>query len=197
MTEAIVVRPDAPPGTRPSGWWGMVLLIATEATLFALLLAAYFYLRFTTEGAWPPDGLSDPKIGRPLLATLVLVASAVPFAWAASAAGRLRPASARLGLLAGIVGGTGYLIYQYVLVEESLDRFGPRRDAYGSIFYTLAGTHFVHVAAGVLLAAWALARSVRFDRTAVLTVRVTALYWIFLALVGIAVFLALYLGPRG
>ena len=70
-------------------------------------------------------------------------------------------------------------------------------DAYGSIFYTLTGVHFAHVAAGVLLAAWALVRSLRFDRTAVLTVRVTALYWIFLALVGIAVFLALYLGPRG
>ncbi len=30
-----VARPDAPPGARPDGWWGMVLLIATEATLFA------------------------------------------------------------------------------------------------------------------------------------------------------------------
>ena len=65
----------------------MVLLIATEATLFALLLAAYFYLRFTAEGAWPPDGLADPKIGQPLLATLVLVASRRAVAWAASAAG--------------------------------------------------------------------------------------------------------------
>ena len=46
---------DAVPAGRaadgaPSGWWGMVLLIATEATLFLLLIATYFYLRFKTGG---------------------------------------------------------------------------------------------------------------------------------------------------
>jgi cytochrome c oxidase subunit 3/cytochrome c oxidase subunit I+III len=32
----------APPLTREPAWWGMLLLIATEAALFALLLASYF-----------------------------------------------------------------------------------------------------------------------------------------------------------
>ncbi|MEA2460241.1 MAG: hypothetical protein QOH90_418, partial [Actinomycetota bacterium] len=35
-----------PTGSRAAGWWGMVFFIATEATLFALLFASYFYLRF-------------------------------------------------------------------------------------------------------------------------------------------------------
>jgi cytochrome c oxidase subunit III len=196
MTEVALVRPDAPPGARPSGWWGMVLLIATESTLFALLFAAYFYLRFRTVGSWPPDGIADPKILKPLLATLILVAGVVPFAWASASAQRLRPAAARLGLAVGIVLGIGFLIFQYVLVQESLDRFHPETNAYGSIFYTLTGLHYVHVAAGVLLALWALARTGRFDRTAVLTVRVTALYWYFLGVVAAVVFLTLYLSPR-
>ena len=136
MTEAIVVRPDAPPGARPSGWWGMILLIATEATLFALLLAAYFYLRFTADGAWPPDGLADPKIGQaaPRDARARRVGAAVRLGGvrrrAAAPGGRpARPARRDRRR-------HRYLVYQYVLVEQSLDRFGPRRDAYGSIFYT-------------------------------------------------------------
>jgi cytochrome c oxidase subunit III len=197
MTELAVARPDAPPGARPSGWWGMVLLIATESTLFALLLATYFYLRFTAVGSWPPDGIADPKLLEPLLATLVVVVAALPFAWASAAAGRLRPGAARLGLAAGIGIGLGFLVFQYVLVDESLDRFRPETNAYGSIFYTLVGLHFVHVAGGILLAIWALARTWRFDRTAVVTVRVTALYWYFLAVVAAVVFLTLYLSPRG
>lgn len=196
MTELAVTRSDAPPGARPSGWWGMMLLIATEATLFTLLLATYFYLRFTTVDGWPPGGLADPKILKPLLATLILLFAIVPFAWASAAADRLRPATAQLALTIGIVLGVGFLVFQYVLVQESLDRFRPETDAYGSIYYTLVGLHFVHVAAGALLALWALARTWRFDRTAVVTVRVTALYWYFLASVAAVVFLTLYISPR-
>jgi cytochrome c oxidase subunit III len=93
--------------------------------------------------------------------------------------------------------GVGFLVFQYVLVQESLDRFRPGTNAYGSIFYALVGLHFVHVAVGGILALWALARTWRFDRTAIVTVRVTALYWYFLAVVAAVVFLTLYLSPRG
>jgi cytochrome c oxidase subunit III len=197
MTEFVVDRPDATPGARPTGWWGMVLLIATEATLFALLLATYFYLRFVTVGGWPPDRITDPAILKPLLATLILLVAVVPFAYAGVAADRLRRPAAQLALVCGIVLGVGFLVFQYILVQQSLDRFRPATDAYGSIFYTLVGLHFVHVGAGVLLALWALARTWRFDRTAIVTVRVTALYWYFLAVVAAVVFLTLYLSPRG
>lgn len=67
-----LLRPRTGPLSRSAGWWGMVLLIATESTLFLLLLASYFYLRVETEGSWPPSPHTDPKILRPLLATLIL-----------------------------------------------------------------------------------------------------------------------------
>ena len=56
------VAHPAPPLTREPAWWGMLLLIATEAALFALLLASYFYVKFQSEGPWPPDGIADPKV---------------------------------------------------------------------------------------------------------------------------------------
>jgi heme/copper-type cytochrome/quinol oxidase subunit 3 len=199
MSDAAVIafaRPDAPPERRSSGWWGMVLVIASEATLFLLLLATYFYLRFKSHGSWPPTG-TDPAIAKPLMATLLLVASSIPMSFAARAADRLEPAAVRVALLVGAFLGVAFLVFQDALIHQSLDQFGPKDNAYGSIYYTLLGLHAAHVAAGVLLALWACVRSRRFDRTAVVTVRVTTLYWHFVNVIAVLMFLVLYLSPRG
>lgn len=198
MTDAAaidVARPDSRPEARPSGWWGMVLVISTESTLFLLLLATYFYLRFKSHGTWPPNA-RDPAIAKPLLATLLLVASSVPLALAARAADRLDRPRIRLALITGMALAIGFLVFQDVLIHESLDQFGPRNNAYGSIYYTLVGLHAVHVAAGVLLALWACLRTWRLDRTAIVTVKVTTLYWHFVNVIAVLVFLVLYVSPR-
>jgi heme/copper-type cytochrome/quinol oxidase subunit 3 len=190
-------RHDAPPPARSSGWWGMVLLIATEATLFTVLIAAYFYLRFRTPGAWPPGRLGDPRIVKPLITTLILVASSAPIALATSAIGRRDVGRLRIGLLVAVVLDVVFLILQRQLVDSSLQTFHPGDAAYGSIFYTLIGLHAAHVALGVLLGAWAVLRTIRFDRTAIVTVRVVALYLHFVNVLAAVVFLVLYLSPRG
>ena len=41
-------------GPRSISWWGMLVLILNEATIFAALLASYFYLRFNSV-LWPPQ----------------------------------------------------------------------------------------------------------------------------------------------
>ena len=194
---ARVARREAPPSVRPTGWWGMVILIATEATLFAILISTYFYLRFTSHGAWPPHPLSDPKIVKPLIATLILVASSVPAALSTRALRDGRVARMRIALLAAVALGIVFLILQRQLVDSSLETFRPGDHAYGSIFYTLIGLHAAHVVFGVLLAAFAVLRTVRLDRTASVTVRVTALYVHFVNVVAALVFLVLYLSPRG
>jgi heme/copper-type cytochrome/quinol oxidase subunit 3 len=174
----------------------MVLLIATEATLFLLLVAAYFYLRFYTEGSWPPAPLSDPKISNPALATLVLVASTVPIALAGRAARQGRLVLIRLALVAALVLGIGFLVFQGVLVHEQLAKFKPQENAYASIYYTLIGTHYAHAVAGVLLGLWALVRSRLMKPERHLTLEVTALYWYFVNAVALLVFVTLYLAPR-
>ena len=63
---------------RPLGWWGMLLLVATEATLFGVLLASYYYLRFEAGPAWPPEGIPEPKVVKNLWINAILVASSVP-----------------------------------------------------------------------------------------------------------------------
>jgi heme/copper-type cytochrome/quinol oxidase subunit 3 len=84
---------------RPLGWWGMLMLVATEAVLFGSMIASYFYLRFRTP-QWPPVGVPEPKVLYPVLLTVVLVLSSLPAAVASRSARRGRPGRAAGGLVA-------------------------------------------------------------------------------------------------
>src|SRR3954453_2249798 len=170
---------------RPSGWWGMWLMIATEATLFGVLIATYFYLRFHTPTAWPPDGLSKPAILKPLIATAILVTSSVPIAIAAR---RRTGTGARLVALAvAVVLAVVFLAFQAVLVSDALDVFRPHDDAYASAFYVLIGLHAAHVVVGILIALWTGTFGWRAGALRLPT-RLTALYWHFVNVMALLVF---------
>ena len=104
------VEIPVPPIGRPTGWWGMLVVVAAEATLFAILLASYFYTRFRTTGAWPPDGQPDPRLLKPVIMTLLLMASSVTVYTAelGSRRGDLRRLHA--GLAATFVLGLSFLL---------------------------------------------------------------------------------------
>ena len=186
------VRRPARSRHRPTGWWGMVLLIATEATLFPLLLAAYFYLRFKTGGPWPPHGIADPKIAKPLSRRSSSSCSSVP-AGVRDACRRKGPARARCAARlcsAGIVLGIAFLVLQRQLVDDSLDASGRGDDAYAlDLLHPDRPPRRARRAPACCSALWALLRTQRFDRTAVVTVRVTVLYLHFVNVVAAVVFL--------
>src|ERR1044072_5417338 len=102
----------APPLTREPAWWGMLLLIATEAALFALLLASYFYVKFQTEGPWPPDGIADPKLGKPIAMTVLLMVSSIPAYLAERNAKRGDRRALVLALAATLALGAAFLALQ-------------------------------------------------------------------------------------
>src|SRR5688572_16240015 len=70
--------PHETEGPRSFAWWGMVWLIATEATLFASLIASYFYLRFRYGPEWPPGGIEAPTLELPLIMSAILLSSSIP-----------------------------------------------------------------------------------------------------------------------
>ena len=179
------VRPDAV--ARASGWWGMAVLVATEATLFAVLIASYFYLRFETV-VWPPSGTSEPKILVPLVLTGVLVTTSVPMALASGAAQRGKLWQARLGLFFALFVGSGYLVWQIHRLVESLETFRPQENAYASLVYTLAGGHHAHVALALLFnlfLLWRLRHGLTTYR--VNGIRAVAFYWHFVNVLALAV----------
>jgi cytochrome c oxidase subunit III len=136
--------------SRPNGWLGVALLVATETAFFGTLLASYFYLRFSTT-EWPPAGIEPPAVALPLALTAALAATSVPAWLAVRAARRGSAGRARLWLLLSVAIQVGYLVAQGFLFASDLGKFSPRDTAYGSIYFALLGAHHAHVVLGVLL----------------------------------------------
>jgi heme/copper-type cytochrome/quinol oxidase subunit 3 len=186
-TVTITARGEAP----PLAWWGMVGVIATESALFAVLVATYFYLRAHAANGWPPTGIEKPEVLLPVIATAALIPSSALLAAATGAnLGRVRPL---LGVT--LVLGAVFLAFQAWVIHSALGDFKPQDDAYGSIFYTLSGLHWVHVAAGMALAAWALGRT-WVGHAPGTALAVTALYWHFTNAVALVLLLTVSLSPH-
>jgi cytochrome c oxidase subunit I+III len=135
---------------QPSGWWGMVLFLCAEATLFGTLISSYFYLNFDSH-RWPPPGIKGPSVVLPFVATGVLVALSVPM-WLsarASRAGRLRHVIWLIALTTVVQ--LCYLALQILLFRHDLKDFSPQGTAYGSIYFTLLAADHAHVLFGILL----------------------------------------------
>jgi heme/copper-type cytochrome/quinol oxidase subunit 3 len=163
--------------SQPTGWWGMALFVATEATLFGTVIATYFYLRFKSA-QWPAAGVEPPDVALPLCLAAALVATSVPMLLAARAAsGGRRAAAVRLILLALLVQG-GYLAVQVILFKRDLGDFSPRDSAYGSIYFTMLGLHHAHVVVGMLLSLGIVVKLLGgLTNYRVIGVSAVALYW--------------------
>jgi cytochrome c oxidase subunit I+III len=174
-------------GSLPLGLWGMVMLIFTEGALFFTLIGSYWYLRFRAT-AWPPAGVSDPKVALPLILTGVLLASTVPVVLAAGAARRGRAAQARALLALALLVQLGYLAVQVLLFRHDLLDFSPKGSAYGSIYFGLIGLHHLHVVVGILLSGALLAKlATGITPYRVTGLRALGLYWCFVAALAVPV----------
>jgi heme/copper-type cytochrome/quinol oxidase subunit 3 len=162
---------------KPNGWWGMVVFVATEVTLFGTMIGSYYDLRFRTT-PWPPHGVPEPKLALPLILMGALVATSVPVQLAATLSRRGRARGVQLALLAAIAVQTAYFVLQIHLYADDLSHFRPQDSAYGSIYFTLLGTHHLHVLVGILLEVWFVLRLfagiTRYRRVGLQT---TAFYW--------------------
>jgi len=172
---------------KPNGWWGMVVFVATEATLFGTLIGSYYDLRFRTPH-WPPAGVPDPKVAVPLILLAVLVSTSVPVQLASLFARAGRTAATQLALLVALVMQTGYLAMQIHLYADDLHRFSPQATAYGSIYFTMVGAHHAHVFVGILLEGWLLMR-LFFGNSVyrAVGVQATAFYWHAINVLAVAV----------
>lgn len=178
QTAAGVARVAGQRRAQPNGWWGMVLFVCAEATLFGTVLATYFYLDFNAH-SWPPPGIKAPSVVLPLIATGVLVATSLPMLLAARAAKAGNgPAASWLIALALIV-QCCYLAAQILLFRHDLRDFSPQGSAYGSIYFTMLTLHHAHVLLGILLSVWILWRVAvgGLNNYRLIGVRSVALYW--------------------
>jgi heme/copper-type cytochrome/quinol oxidase subunit 3 len=171
----------------PAAWWGMAILIASEAMLFGCFIATYFFLRFKSV-TWPPAGIDPPPIATSLILTAALVATTVPMYLASQAARSGLLARTRACLLVALVVQTGYIAYEIVDFHSQLQRVDIGVNAYTSIYYTLLGADHGHVIIGVLFNLWLLGKLVTgLTRYRVHAVQAIAWYWFFVNAVTVVV----------
>lgn len=178
-------------------WWAMALLCATEAAFFAYLLMSYFYLSLRSP-AWPPPGIEAPRLVRPSVMTALLVSSSVVLWWAERGIEQGRERRLRIGLAGTMLLGAAFVTLQVLEYRRELSVMLPGTHAYASVFYTTTAFHGAHVAFGLLLLLFTLARALlgHFGEHSHLGVKVTSLYWHFVDAVWLVIFTTLYLSPR-
>jgi cytochrome c oxidase subunit III len=186
------------PAGRPTGWWGMVMFITTEGTLFAALVASYFYLRFQSTPTWPLGGIKAPELPLPLVMSAILLSSSAPMAWADHGIRHGHLGRLRLGLAATFVLGATFLGLQGYEYATKLKEFTPTTNAYGSLFFAITGFHGMHVMVGLLLILFVQVRAWlgHFDARRHLHVQTAAMYWHFVDAVWVVIMLSLYIGPH-
>lgn len=186
---------ELPSAARDSSRLGVLLLIATEAALFACLAASAFYLR-SRAPAWPPNGVELPELLLPLLNTALLLSSSVTMAWGEGGARRGARGRLALGLGLTLLLGAAFLGVQ--AFEYGRAEFAPADHAYASLFFTLTGLHGLHVFVGVIAIAVVLlwAQLGYFGARRHLALHNVALYWHFVDAVWLLVILpTVYLSP--
>jgi cytochrome c oxidase subunit I+III len=170
--------------------FGTVVFLASESMLFAALLAAYYDLR-GASAVWPPAGI-QLHAGEMGAATALLALGSVTAAFAQSAAERSNARIARLLLGITILAAVGFLVLE--LLDWQTANFHIRDSAYATLYYTITGTHFAHVAAGIALLAMVaiFLRAPAFTRAHHAAVAAAAYYWHFVFAVWLALYASLF-----
>ena len=123
-------------------WLGNVLYMLIEGTMFALVIASYFYLR-TRETNWPPGVQSPPSVGFGIASAIVFLLSLAPARWIQ----RIAPLGDRARLRIGLMVLAGFALVAIVLrwFEFTSLNCHWTDNAYASSIWVLLGLHTGHL----------------------------------------------------
>ncbi|RZT42661.1 cytochrome o ubiquinol oxidase subunit III [Cupriavidus agavae] len=173
------------------GFW---LYLMSDCILFACLFAAYAVLRGEVAGG--PSGKELFDLNFVLVETGILLVSSITYGFAMVSMQNQQRGRVMFWLAVTFLLGAAFMcmeIYEFQhLIHEGA---GPSRSAFLSSFFTLVGTHGLHVASGML---WMLVLMYQLSKkglTPVVTKRLNclSLFWHFLDVVWIGVFTVVYL----
>src|SRR4051812_17401513 len=182
-------------------WWGNVLLLCIETTMFALLVATYFYIHMNFA-VWPPPRSNTgsyhtkPDLGIPTLNLLIILASCVPMVMADRACLRRDLRTVQLSMAAMVV--IGFVTIGLRFLEFNDLQFRWDDNAYAGIVWTIVGMHLLHLVTGtaenLLMAVWVWTKGL--DDKHARDVRVGAVYWYWIAAIWVPLYLIVYFGAR-
>lgn len=199
--------PHAAVDHRSPIWWGNILLLVVETTMFGLLAACYFYfLQNFTE--FPPPKAHDapvvfhpvPKLDLSSVNLIILLFSCIPMFWADRLCLRKdknkNERSVQIALIISVL--FGLLIAGLRFAEFFSFQFKWNENAYASTAWTIAGMHLLHLLTGtgenLLMLSWVLLKPL--DDKHARDIRVTAIYWYWIAGIWIPLYIILFWVPR-
>jgi heme/copper-type cytochrome/quinol oxidase subunit 3 len=180
--------------TIPDKKMAMWAFLASDCMFFGALIATYLvYNGRSLVGPYPVDVLDIPLT---TVSTFILLMSSFLMVLGLDALQRDNIFRFRLWIGGVCFFGLiflGFQAYEFIhFVELGLTLSG---NLFGSTFYTLTGTHGVHVAVGILwLASYVIASFIRpVSSKDALELEVAGLYWHFVDIVWIVIFTVVYL----
>jgi heme/copper-type cytochrome/quinol oxidase subunit 3 len=133
--------PEVMFGRSNTTWLGNVLYMTIEGTMFALVIASYFYLR-TRASTWPPINL-PPSLTWGLLSGTIFLVSILPARYAQ----KIAPLGDRIKIRRGLMALAGFAALAMVVRGFELANLNCRWDenAYASTVWALIGLHTGHL----------------------------------------------------
>jgi cytochrome c oxidase subunit I+III len=182
-------------GPASHSWWGTVVLILVDATIFASLLFTYFYLWTVRPEQWAPEAAPLPDMLWPLLSAAGYAASA-----ALILLGRRAVRVGRGAVTGALVAASGLLLLGCgaELVGQIEARLDPAASAYGAAVYAISADQALHAATLLIMVAYVLARAwtgrLSWERRA--SYDNTMLLWVYAACQGMVGLAVVHLFPR-
>ncbi len=174
--------------------YGFWIFILSDMVMFAALFAAYAVLAANTAGG--PTGSQLFNLRNVFIETMCLLLSSYTCGLGAISAERREPARFFLFSALSFALGAAFLFIEFTEFAGMVARgAGPERSAFLSSFFTLVGTHGVHVTVGLIwlvyLVAQVMAKGLR---SAVLRrLLCWSLFWHALDIVWVGVLTLVYL----
>lgn len=177
--------------TQALGFW---IYLMSDLVVFSGLFATYVVMAHNYAGG--PTGKELFHLPDALLETMLLLCSSAVFGLAMLAMHKGDKRLVLAGLAAAFLLGLGFLSMEasefHTMIREGA---GPQRSGFLSAFFTLVGTHGLHVTFGMLWMAVMMVQTVAKGLTGPVQARLMRLgmFWHFLDIVWIGLFTVVYL----
>ncbi|RXZ36753.1 cytochrome o ubiquinol oxidase subunit III [Oxalobacteraceae bacterium CAVE-383] len=185
---------DTEPHPENSTLLGFWLYLMSDCLIFACLFAVYGVLGRNYAGG--PTGAELFELPLVAVNTSMLLLSSITYGFAMleMQKDRLRPMLAWLAVT-GLLGAVFIGLELYEFTHLILEGAGPQRSAFLSSFFTLVGTHGLHVSFGIV---WLITLMVQLKKHGLIPenkrrLMCLSMFWHFLDVVWIGVFTFVYL----
>ena len=174
--------------------YGFWIFILSDMIMFSALFAAYAVLQGNTAGG--PTGAELFDLRSVFIETMCLLLSSYTCGLGALSAERRQPGRFLIFAVLTFVLGAAFLFIEVSEFARMVQKgAGPSRSAFLSAFFTLVGTHGVHVAGGLIALIYLAAQVIAKGLQAAVLRRLLcwSLFWHALDIVWVGVFTLVYL----